>query len=396
MDQKPFIVGTGIDTVKINIKLLDGDGAVAEEQKLPEQMLTALHDWQEKALEKGKPIPTSMSSFHDARLMMFPNGAPAWKYIVRNDCLEIKLAPRLSMAMVAKITLQSSYLWEMGDIHKAIEEVRAFLRKEFGPYLALQMAQLDLCVDLVGLQLPTEWERMFLSQAKIKREMSKTEKDAVIYRGRELETVMFSGHGRPLSCKMYNKVLEIKQHAKEKTWFFPIWLRVKDKAGNPLWDGNAPVWRVEYSVEREGLGQMGFEGVDETILNIKRIWEYCTQEWLRMVQPGRTKNRARWATHPTWILLQHAFDNYGNEAVEGLGPIVRERRREKNIEQAVAAFAGYSTTYAAWEDMILDDDTCAPELFSLIYEKVLERWKNRGISPVDVIRDKKFIYSQVP
>ena len=38
----------------------------------------------------------------------------------------------------------------------------------------------------------------------------------------------------------------------------------------------------------------------------------------------------------------------------GLGPLVRQRRREKNIEQAVAVFAAYSTTYAAWEELVLD------------------------------------------
>ena len=45
---------------------------------------------------------------------MLPNGAPAWKYLVKNDCLQVSMGARLRMPMVAKVTLSSAYLWEMG------------------------------------------------------------------------------------------------------------------------------------------------------------------------------------------------------------------------------------------------------------------------------------------
>jgi hypothetical protein len=388
VSHEPSIVGMGIDTLKINVKLLDADGAVAKEQALPEKNLERLRLWQEQAKEQNKPMKTSLS-MHKARLLMYPNGAPSWKYILRNDCIELKLVPRLRLPMIGKVTFLSSYLWEMGDVRKAIKEVRGFLARMFGEAHDLQISEIDLCVDVVGLDIPQDWERVFLSLAKVKREISETQKDAMYYRGRKIETLLFSGHGRPVNAKIYNKLAEIKQHREEKAWFYPIWQRRQ-------WDGKQVVHRVEFAVEREGLNQMGFSGVDETIHNITRIWDYCTHEWLRMVEPGRTRNRARWATHPVWKLLQHAFDDYGNEEVAGLGPLVRTRRREKNIEQAVAAFAGYSTTYAAWEELVLNDDTCEPELFALIFEKVQERWRKRKVSLVDVIREKKFLYSQVP
>src|SRR5713101_4115147 len=111
MLSQAHIVGTGIDTLKINVKLLHPDGTLLEAQELSEELAERLQFWQEKARTNGKPCATTMT-FHDARMMMLPNGAPAWKYIVRNDCLEVKIGPRLHMPMLAKVTLTSAFLWE--------------------------------------------------------------------------------------------------------------------------------------------------------------------------------------------------------------------------------------------------------------------------------------------
>jgi len=381
------IVNVGIDTVKVNVKVLDPDGKVAKSQTVSEQLSILFQVWQEQAQVNNKPVATGIS-FYDARLMMFPNGASAWKYILRNDCLEIKLVPRLDMPMIAKVTLLSSYLWAVGSVEQAIGDVHELIKSIFGQHMMLQAGQIDLCVDIAGFVMPKNWINVFVSKARGKSPIGQTDKDREFFRGRKLETLNISGHGCPVNGKLYNKVVEIAQKHPDKIWFHDIW-----KMNG--WDGESTVWRVEFSIEREGLHQMKLEDIYETIDSIERIWSYCTHEWLRMVKPQRDTNWRRWPTSSTWEMVQDAFEAY-KEKENGLGPIVRQRIREKNIERAVAAFAGYSTTYAAWEDMALDTDTCTPELFSLIYDKVVERWGKQGISPVDVIRDKKLIYSQVP
>ena len=383
---RPLIVGTGVDTLKINVKLLDPAGQRLQVQALSENVLTAFEAWQEQAKDKKHPVKTSLT-FHEARMMMLPNSAPSWVFILRNDCLELKIVPRLKIPMIAKVTLTSLYLWSMGNIHDAVNEVHGFLVDVFGPRLDLQAAQIDLCVDLVGLQLPTEWEEVFLSLAKRKRPIGESQKDQAFYRGRNLETILFSGHGRPVSCKLYNKSVEIKQMSKDKIWFYPIW----KKEG---WDEKATVWRTEFSVERPGLHEMDLEDIYETLHNIKRIWAYCTKDWLRMVQPGPTKNRARWATHPTWKKLQHAFDDYGSKEIDGLGPLARERKREVNVDRAVAAIAGYSTTYAAWCEKELTENPTPDDIFRSLLEKIIDRWEKSGMCLEEVIRYKKFLYSQ--
>jgi integrase len=99
-------------------------------------------------------------------------------------------------------------------VHDALEEVRGLLVDLFGLHLILQAGQIDLCVDLIGLVLPTEWEQVFISHAIGKSLIGESQKDRPVYRGRELETINFSGHGSPVSCKVYNKTSEIRQREK--------------------------------------------------------------------------------------------------------------------------------------------------------------------------------------
>jgi hypothetical protein len=111
-----------------------------------------------------------------------------------------------------------------------------------------------------------------------------------------------------------------------------------------------------------------------------------------MVIPARTPNRARWATASAWKQIQRAFDGYGDKIVDALGPLVREAKREVNIERGVAAMAGYATTLAAW--LKVDDGIDPETLLALVADRVQERWSKQEDSLPDVIREKKFLYSQ--
>jgi hypothetical protein len=386
------IVNTGIDTVKVNVKLLNAETQQPlSTQAVSEPLITLFQSWQDQAKEHNKSVKTTLT-LNDARLLMFPNGASAWKYILRNDSIEIKVCPRLNVPMIAKVTFQSGYLWQVGAIHKAVEEVHSFLEDLFREPLLLQVAQLDLCVDLVGLSLPTEWEKVFISHALGKRPIGESHKDQAVYKGRRLETILFSGHGKPVSCKIYDKWREIEQHS-EKTWFYPLW----EKNG---WNRQAcqeekvSVWRVEYAVGREAFNEMDLDNIYDALRESKWLWHYCTHDWLRMVKPARTKNRTRWPIHPTWTLIQHAFDTYGSGELDGLGPLVREEKREVNLDRAVAAIAGYITTYAAWDDEALSEEDDAATIFSVLYDRVLERWNKQRVLPQDLVREKKFLYSR--
>ncbi len=160
------IVNTGIDTVKVNVKLIDEKGQPIKTQELPDSFLALLQAWQDKAKENNKSLPTSMT-FDHARMMMLSNGSSTWRYIIKNDCFQLAIAPRFKVPMIAKVTFYSAYLWKHASANDALDEVHGFLMDVFGPHLMLQAAQIDLCVDMVGFTPPENWARFFVEPAPL-------------------------------------------------------------------------------------------------------------------------------------------------------------------------------------------------------------------------------------
>ena len=97
-----LVVLAGTDTIKVNLKLLDEQGRLCK-QELADDLLEELARLQLKAQEQKKPVETALS-FYGARLVMLPNGSPTWKYIVKNDCLQVSLVPRLRIPAIGKVT----------------------------------------------------------------------------------------------------------------------------------------------------------------------------------------------------------------------------------------------------------------------------------------------------
>lgn len=98
---------------------------------------------------------------------------------------------------------------------------------------------------------------------------------------------------------------------------------------------------------------MHIEEVHSLPDRLSSLWEYCAGRraadgfstgWLRYVVPTDDTNRARWPVHPAWVVVQGAF----SQEDDGLGPLVRERIREKNIWRGLASVMGYLSTLSAW------------------------------------------------
>jgi hypothetical protein len=109
-------------------------------------------------------------------------------------------------------------------------------------------------------------------------------------------------------------------------------------------------------------------------------------------QGTNTKNRQRWPTDPTWLLIQRAFDQYQDQKTDQLGPIMRKRKREKNLERATAAIAGYASTYAAWDETTTTEDDLSV-VFSKLYDSVTNRLDERGIDFTAKMIEKRDLYS---
>ena len=89
--------------------------------------------------------------------------------------------------------------------------------------------------------------------------------------------------------------------------------------------------------------QPSIEAAEDLPDHIHALWEYCAGRpggaadglpdgWLRYVTPTKDTNRARWPVHPAWG--SHS-ESLSHKRMMGLGPIVRVRKREKNIERRI-------------------------------------------------------------
>jgi len=94
--------------------------------------------------------------------------------------------------------------------------------------------------------------------------------------------------------------------------------------------------------------------------------------------------------HPAWVVVQSAFA----EPVElGLGPVVRKRIREKNLERGVASTIGYVSTLAAW----LGGDYATPDAdasltLQWLYEEGMEYLDTKGRDFFREVRKKQKRY----
>jgi hypothetical protein len=240
-----------------------------------------------------------------------------------------------------------------------LAKAHEFLMSIFGEHIHLQVSEVHLCADLVGFDFSqVNYEKHFVTRVRKNESIYSTGVDGVSLDYRRVSTLRFSSHGSPLSCSIYNKTLEIKQKS-GKIWFHDLWRKGVEGPYGGMWDGESNVWRVEFRFRREFLRNLKtlIEDAYDVLEQFKHLWEYAAGRvaggddglpdgWLRYVLPSEDDtNRSRWSVHPAWTVVQAAFSD---DLDNGLGPVVRQRIREQNLERGVAFTIGYVSTLAAW------------------------------------------------
>ncbi len=107
------------------------------------------------------------------------------------------------------------------------------------------------------------------------------------------------GQGGVISARLYDKTVEIEKSGKD--YFKYIWA---NKGG---WQEGRRVWRLEFQLRREFLGEMSIKNFAGFIESSNDVWRYCTHDWLRLAVNGNTKNRARFESHWVWDDLPPKF-----------------------------------------------------------------------------------------
>jgi hypothetical protein len=389
------VVLAGVDTLIMNAKYPCQEPSESESKggetsgALPDHLTEALEIWLEQAKKGHEPVKVAWK--HETNtFLLSPHGTQTHRYLLKNGLIDLMLEPLLINGAPARVRFSSEYLWRRG-VEEALINTHAFLWDLFQDRMEVQPSEIHLCADVAGLQVPRNYERLFVSNATKWRPVKLSQLDKPIYRHHRLETLQFSDHGNPVSVTIYDKRAEIEQQSREKRWFYDLW---KQRG----WDGEAPVWRVECRLKREALHEMDIEEAYQALEKAPALWAYCVgypgqkNGWVRMVDPNtRDTNRWRWNTAGAWTEVQKAFMQYWQFS-ENVEAVQRQRKRQENLDRAEKAIAGYTTTYAAWlrEELGSDDDVSV--VLQRLYSRMLTLWEQRGTNFQAQRRKKEDIY----
>lgn len=364
---------SGVDTLVLNVRYADEKNRPVK-QELADEWVEQFDLWQKEARQEESPLPSPLC-FEGETLLMYPHGAGKgqWKWLLTCPAFKLALSRGRLNGIIAQVRFSSQYLWSCQfdgkqEIAVAMVEVFDFLHGLFGPVLHFQVSEVHLCADMIGWDVSAcAWKDTFLSRARRRvdrAEIVEVGSAAVaVVSGRKLATLEFGSHGSPLSCVIYNKSLEIRQHSHEKIWFHDLWRGVQREDGSSVWDGESNVWRVEFRFKRDALHELQEEGVfhgiedaDDLPERLEALWTYAAGHvgvaadglpdgWLRYTVPSSDTNMARWPVHPAWATLQAAFCAV---PVSTLGSLIRQRIRQVNILQLVRQIGGCASTLSAW------------------------------------------------
>ncbi len=397
------IVGRGVDTLVLNICYTDEDFRPVK-RELDVDLQRELNQLQNTAHLREAPVLTYWT-FKGINLFMQEKGARGqWRWILKSPLMTVAISRGRLSRIIAQVRLSSEYLWSCEYLAEAIVEVGLFLYSMFGDYLWFQVSEVDLCADVVGWDVSqANWQECFISRAVGDDGRPRDDAflvdgpDVVRRRWKRIETLDFGKHTSPMSCCIYHKTAEIKQKSPTKVWFHDLWKRNG-------WDGTSEVWRVEFRLTREFLHAASIEAAEDLPDHIQALWEYCAGRpggaadglpdgWLRYVTPTQDTNRARWPVHPAWAAIQGAF----TQEDDGLGPIVRVRKREKNIERGLASVIGYLSTLAAWVggDLTLPDVDMSVVL-RWLYGAGLDYLDEKERDFSKLVQQKKKLYGSEP
>ena len=406
------IVNFGVDSLWINFCYAD-EREQPIKREIEQWVLDKLAVFQEQAKLQDEPVVTDLV-FNKLPLFMYPHGGGArspWRFLLRNDMLEVKIGTGKKTGFVAKARLSASYLWSGEALIDCIAETHIFVCGIFNAMMYPQVAEVHPCADVVHDFSTADWQDGFVRRSALvphfDRQMKFVETgdasdadhvvgpDKVFMRYRPITGFSFGTHASAISAVIYNKSQYIRTKEPASDYFCKIW-------ENNGYDGKQDVWRVEFRLKRDVLRDFKVEGVCHGIDNayqlpdfLEGMWQYCTGQWMRYVVPDLTdSNRTRWPIRPIWQEIQTAFVDL--VPVAELGPVIRERKRVVNIERIVPQIVGCAMTYYAW---LKDDTPCYDEDLSTVlhhvYSSGLNYLERSGKDFNATVRKKQQVYGLI-
>jgi hypothetical protein len=216
-----------------------------------------------------------------------------------------------------------------------VAAVEALLLPEV-PASSWSVSRVDVFCDVQGWAPCANDAKRFVCRADARR----TFED----RGQLTGFSFGSRRTRTLYGRVYDKSAEVEH--KGTTWWHEIW----GDAHRP----GEPVWRIEFEVARDALGEFGLASPDEVLDGAGDLWRYLTCEWLTLREPkDGDVNRSRWPFAREWRQVQQASlvsRRVGAERIVAA-------RRTASVARLLPGLTGYLAAFAAAAGTDDVDDT---------------------------------------
>ena len=289
----------GIDTlyVAVDIRWLpraaDGDVKDAEPPPLFARLETAKEAAKQSGADDGEPIevdgPAAWGPFM-ANIAGYGIGGYPW--VLRGRDMTWKLGGWLKPNSKPSLLIEfrAEALWRYGA-KVLLVYIRRLIEHHGGRVEDVKVSRADLAADLLvreGL-INRQTEGHIVSRVDATGTKS--------YRRRV--NAVEVGFGGKLMCRIYDKPLEIRQKNNVKEWFYDVW-GIEDVPPDHA------VFRVEFQMRREVLKEIGVGDAETFLLEMDKVWSYCSQKWLRFVERPDMK-RDRQKLLPWWSVVQRAW-----------------------------------------------------------------------------------------
>jgi hypothetical protein len=368
---KTLVGDQPVEVLAANIDTLD----LAIDVKWPDsKFIENLDAWKKYALEKGRPVGCPIKLREDREVMfnIRPNGTgTGYAYILYNKDFTLRIGSWLSPISRPSIMAQvhSEALWREGP-EAAVSAFMALLQIQGARIVKSCVSRVDLCVDVL---LPESLWTIDLMPFRVTRA-----RYLGIHQSDKKLTGVQIGRGK-IGCRIYDKPLEISQKSK-KTWMYPIW------GIDEVPDGHRVI-RVEFQLRREAIKEIGIDSHQDLFENIRGVWAYCTEKWLKFrSRPGEHHTMRK--TFAWWISVQEGFEHLPDGQ-----PLVREESFRKNEEQYFAQIYGQMTALRALKmeerGLEIDDFTTPDDLVDTFRRSLLMSGKDRDQISIDVFRKRE-------
>jgi hypothetical protein len=293
-------------------------------------------------------------------------GSSVFPFVMEDGAFRISLSRASKHTPMAYVKISSRYLLSVTP--KAAEAHLRGLLEQLGTLSeSAHVSRIDLCADFVCYDDMESWGReAWVTRAK----RIDAHSIAVNFTGWSI------GLGGDISCRLYNKLLEVIVSHRDDD-LFPL-LRACG------WLQGEPLWRVEFQYMREILGQHGVVDLDRVLANLNGLWSYATTEWLRLTLPSQDDyTRSRWPLHPLWGYIS-SIDWETSE-----GPLTRSFQATRVPEDGRVFSLGVSSiaSYMA-KHGITDYSDGLDRYWADLYVHLQNKGTLMGQSAEDYLREK--------